>query len=85
MQQNHSADHLRGTKYKEKALIFGIIGFFFFGIVFGPLAIVNAKKAEELNHSATYGKVLGWIDTILAAVGIVVVIIFFAAAAGHGR
>lgn len=59
-----SLEFFQGTKFKEKSLIFGIIGFFFLGIVFGPLAISNANKAEAMHHSATFGKVLGWIDTI---------------------
>lgn len=74
IQQNNSAEFMRGTKFKEKSLIFGIIGFFFLGIVFGPLAIVNAKRAEELHHSATFGKVLGWIDAIFGAIGILVLL-----------
>lgn len=76
VQQNNSAQYLQGQKYKEKSLIFGIVGFFFFGIIFGPLAIMNASKAEALNHSATFGKVLGWIDTILSSIWLIIVIIF---------
>lgn len=78
VQQNNSADYMQGQKYKEKSLIFGIIGFFFLGIVFGPLAIINANKAESMNHSATIGKVLGWVDTIASIVGIIVLIIMIA-------
>lgn len=78
VQQNNSADYMQGQKYKEKSLIFGIIGFFFLGIVFGPLAIINANKAEAMNHSATIGKVLGWVDTIASIVGIIVLIIMIA-------
>lgn len=76
VQQNNSAAYMQGTKYKEKALIFGIIGFFFFGIIFGPLAIINANKAEAMNHSATIGKVLGWVDVIAAVIGIIIFAIF---------
>lgn len=64
VQQNNSLEFFQGTKFKEKSLIFGILGFFFLGIVFGPLAISNARKAEAMHHSATFGKVLGWIGTI---------------------
>ncbi|MDQ0866902.1 hypothetical protein [Arthrobacter globiformis] len=39
-----------GSKFKEKSVIFGVIGFFFLGIVFGPLAISNARKAEALHN-----------------------------------
>lgn len=82
VQQNNSAAYMQGTKYKEKALIFGIIGFFFFGIVFGPLAIINANKAEAMNHSATIGKVLGWVDVIAGAIWLVVSVLFIMAAIG---
>lgn len=80
VQQNNSAAFMQGTKYKEKALIFGILGFFFLGIVFGPLAIINARKAEAMNHSATIGKVLGWVDLVVSAIWIVIVVIFIVAA-----
>jgi hypothetical protein len=56
-------------------VIFGVIGFFFLGIVFGPLAISNANKAEALHHSATLGKVLGWIDTIAGVVWLLVFVL----------
>lgn len=79
VQQNNSAEFMQGTKYKEKALIFGIIGFFFLGIVFGPLAIINANKAEAMNHSATIGKVLGWVDVIASVIWIIVFVFFIMA------
>ena len=86
VQQNNSLEHFQGTKFKEKSIIFGVIGFFFLGIVFGPLAISNARKAEALHHSATLGKVLGWVDTICSALGIVMVLFFMiAAASSAGR
>ncbi|HYH77440.1 MAG TPA: hypothetical protein VD841_08095 [Arthrobacter sp.] len=62
-------------------MIYGVIGFFFLGIVFGPLAISNANKAEALHHSATLGKVLGWIDTI---VGVFWLLIFLLAVVNSG-
>jgi hypothetical protein len=64
-----------GSKFREKSVIFGVIGFFFLGIVFGPLAISNANKAEALHHSATLGKVLGWIDTIAGVVWLLVFVL----------
>ena len=81
VQQNNSLEFFHGSKFKEKSVIFGVIGFFFLGIVFGPLAISNAKKAEALHHSATVGKVLGWIDTIAGVVWIAVFLLIFIAAA----
>lgn len=74
VQQNNSVEHFHGSKYKERSVIFGVIGLFFLGIVFGPLAISNASKAEALHHSATLGRVLGWIDTIC---GFLCILFFF--------
>lgn len=75
VQQNFSVEHFHGSKYKERSVIFGVIGFFFLGVVFGPLAISNASKAEALHHSATLGKVLGWFDTICGFLGILIVVV----------
>lgn len=83
VQQNNSVEHFQGSKYKEKATIFGILGFFILGIVFGPLAISNANKAEALHHSATLGKVLGWVDTIVGVIWLLVIILIFANAGNH--
>ena len=66
--------YLEGQKFKETSLIFGVIGLFVLGFVFGPLAIINAKKAEERGFPATAGKVLGWISTALAIGGVLFVI-----------
>jgi hypothetical protein len=75
VQQNNSLEFFYGSKFREKSVIFGVIGFFFLGIVFGPLAISNANKAEALHHSATLGKVLGWIDTIAGVVWLLVFVL----------
>jgi hypothetical protein len=85
VQQNNSLEFFHGSKFKEKSVIFGVIGFFFLGIVFGPLAISNARKAEALHHSATLGKVLGWIDTIAGVLSMLVFLLFIiGAASGSG-
>jgi hypothetical protein len=81
VQQNNSLEFFHGSKFKEKSVIYGVIGFLFLGIVFGPLAISNANKAEALHHSATLGKVLGWIDTI---VGVFWLLIFLFAVVNSG-
>ena len=52
--------------------MFGIIGLFFAGVIFGILAIVNAnncKKAGFTNGKVTAGFVLGIIDIALLVVG----------------
>jgi hypothetical protein len=57
----------------KNALIFGIVGLFCFGIIFGPLAIINARRAQNaiaMNPGMTgggmaiAGLVLGIIDII---------------------
>jgi len=57
------------------SLVFGILGVLLLPIVFGPLALWQAKKAEQLGKPATAGKVLGWIAIVLVIIGIVVGII----------
>ncbi len=72
---------LEGTKAAQASLVFGIVGLFVLGIVFGPLAILQARKAERLNTQATAGKVLGWISTIWGILGLILLIVFFGAVA----
>ncbi|PFG39749.1 hypothetical protein ATJ97_2262 [Georgenia soli] len=57
--------------------VFGILGILLLPIVFGPLALWQAKKAERLGASATAGKVLGWISIALVIIGIIGAIILF--------
>jgi uncharacterized Tic20 family protein len=78
-QLNHFSEE--GSKAAQLSLIFGIVGLFVLGLLFGPLAILQAKKAERHNTPATAGKVLGWISTILSVVLIVLLVIFFGAVA----
>ncbi|MHA7154824.1 hypothetical protein [Arthrobacter sp. TMN-50] len=78
----HSQGAMQGQKHAQMSLVFGIIGLFFFGIVFGPLAIIQAGKAEKYNQASTIGKVLGWISTIWALLLIVGFFLFFGALFG---
>jgi len=55
------AAYLQGVGHRSQATVFGVIGLFVLGIVFGPLAIVQAGRSEALGVTATAGKVLGWI------------------------
>jgi|GEM_PF-2487299 len=55
-------DYLQGVGHRTRALVSGVIGLFVLGIVFGPVAIVQAGRAEALGVTATAGKVLGWIS-----------------------
>jgi hypothetical protein len=68
----YSPEYAAGKKLQETALLFGILGLFILGFVFGPLAIINANKAERMGFPATAGKVLGWISSVLSALGLVV-------------
>ncbi|WP_052436650.1 DUF4190 domain-containing protein [Georgenia sp. SUBG003] len=63
------------------SLVFGILGVVLLPIVFGPLALWQAKKAERLGKPATAGKVLGWISIALVIIGIIGGIIFVIAMA----
>lgn len=66
-----------------QAMVFGIIGLFFAGIIFGILAIVNAsacKKAGFTNGKVTAGFVLGIIDLALLVLYMLVIIPAFMAA-----
>lgn len=80
-QQGYPPGYLQGQKHKETSLIFGIIGLFVLGFVFGPLAIINANKAEALGHQATAGKVLGWVDSIMSILGVLFIAGIYAFAA----
>jgi hypothetical protein len=67
--------YVQGMGHRSAATIFGVIGIFVLGIIFGPMAIVQASKAEALGVQATAGKVLGWI-----CVGVGIVWLIFVAA-----
>jgi uncharacterized Tic20 family protein len=54
------------------SLVFGILAVVLLPIVFGPLAVWQAKKAERLGKPATAGKVLGWIGIVMAIIGVLV-------------
>lgn len=52
---------LEGAAFRSRATMFAIIGIFFFGVIFGPLAIRNAGRAEALGVRAPFGRICGWI------------------------
>lgn len=69
---------LEAIKQAKNALTMGIIGFFCFGIILGPLAIVNARKAknvlvpgDEGYGNAQAGEIIGWIVTALYIIAII--------------
>ncbi|TDK24097.1 hypothetical protein E2F48_15075 [Arthrobacter crusticola] len=61
-------------KARNTALFSGVFGLFIAGIIAGPIAIFQARKAERLGRSARAGKILGWISTILGVVQLIVLI-----------
>jgi hypothetical protein len=75
VQTMQSREMFEGQKHAQRSLIFGILGLFFLGVVFGPLAIVSANKAERLHIPATAGKVLGWISAVWGAIAIIIFIV----------
>ena len=71
-----------GMKLANNSLTMAIIGFFCVGIVLGPMAISNAKKAKEILREgdegygkAVAGEIIGWIVTVLTAIAILINII----------
>jgi len=86
-QQPYSQDIVEGNQHATHSLIFGILSLFIAGIVFGPLAVWKASKAEKLGVASTPGKVLGWIGiafAILWLVWVAFILVATFAAAGSG-
>jgi hypothetical protein len=66
--------YAQGMNHRSTATIFGVVGIFVLGIIFGPLAIVQASKAEALGVKATAGKVLGWICVGVTALWLIFIV-----------
>lgn len=84
-QQVITPNFQEGLKLAGSALTMAIIGFFCVGIVLGPLAISNAKKAKQLLREGDpgYGKavaaeIIGWIVAVLSVISIIVSVISYA-------
>ena len=80
-QMAYSPQSAEADRAAHLSLVFGILGLFLLGIVFGPLAISQAAKAERLNKPAVAGKVLGWISLIFGILQLLGFILWFFAAA----
>jgi hypothetical protein len=61
---------LEGAAFRSRATMFAVIGIFFFGVIFGPLTIRNAGKAEALGVRAPFGRICGWIVLVLNGLNI---------------
>ncbi|MFE4196795.1 hypothetical protein ACFRJ9_13075 [Paenarthrobacter sp. NPDC056912] len=61
-------DLILGRQFRKNSIVFGIIGLFIFGVVFGAMAFLTARKAEAYGVQATAGKVLGIVGFVLGAI-----------------
>jgi len=68
--------HPEAKSKADYAMIFGVIGIFFFSLVFGILALVYAKKAEEMGADAKIGKILGWVDIGISVLSFLWLLLF---------
>lgn len=75
----NSPDQVRGQQLAQTSMIFGIISLFAVGVILGPIAIVKAKRAEELGGDAKVGRITGWIGTILGVLWLIGAIIYIVA------
>lgn len=48
----------------KHSLIMAIIGFFIFGVILGPIALVKAYKARALGNPAKGAFIMSWVTTI---------------------
>jgi hypothetical protein len=62
---------MEGMRHARLATVFGVLSIVSLGILFGPLAIGRAKKAEAFGVPAPEGRVLGWVGIGLFTVGTV--------------
>ena len=61
-----------GSAEMKNAWTYGIIGFFCFGIILGPIGLAYAIKAKQKNHPQAIGAIaLCAIVTILAVIGMI--------------
>ena len=62
-----------GQRAGQLAIAFGVIGLFFnLGLIFGPLAIWQANRAESVGGVGLGGRVLGWV-----AIGLAILVTLF--------
>lgn len=72
--------YMQGLQHARDAVLLGALGILLLGVVFGPLALSQARKAEAYGVDATNGKVLAWIAIgwfCLQALFIIAYLIFF--------
>jgi hypothetical protein len=64
--------YMDGMQHARDAMLFGVLSIFTIGVLFGPLALIEARRAEQFGIPARAGKVLGWIGIGLFALWILV-------------
>lgn len=69
---------MEGMRHARLATVFGLLSIFSLGILFGPLAIAQAKKAQAFGVPASEGKVLGWVGIGLFILWVVFALIYVA-------
>ena len=67
-----------GQKHAQNAMIFGILSIVIvgLGVVFGPLALSQVRKAESYGAEATVGKITGWIGLVLGILSLLFIIAY---------
>ncbi|WP_421084409.1 hypothetical protein [Rothia nasimurium] len=77
---NQVAVNPEGQKHAQNAMIFGILSIVIagLGVVFGPLALSQVRKAESYGAEATVGKVTGWIGLVLGILSLLFIIAYIA-------
>ncbi|RKW70837.1 hypothetical protein [Galactobacter caseinivorans] len=64
--ENHQPDGpLTSDKHAQSSVFFALLGLFFLGFIFGPIAIMQANKADQPGVAAIFGRTLGWYVTII--------------------
>lgn len=70
--------YMEGMRQARLAAVFGVLAVVSFGVVFGPLALARAKRAEALGVPATEGRVLGWVGIGLFVLWVAVMVFYVA-------
>ncbi len=75
-------DPLTGKRHSQRALAFGVLSLFLsplvlFPLVFGPLALRQAKKSERFGEPANGGRLLAWVGLLIGALSTAMFILFF--------
>lgn len=70
--------YMQGLQHARDGLVLAVIGIVFLGVVFGPLALAQAKKAEAYGINAQNTKVVAWIAIGWFCAQLIFLILYFA-------